>query len=417
MAKLEALAERKGEKPIEPREKGYITFLVIFMGLVALLDQYLSQIEGPAIPYIIEEFGVTAAEFALWQGIFGVIAFAVFFLAWYSDAFGRKKGILILILLLGVPSILIVFLSLSLYLFLLLYTIIIMGTVSNMWEIPVMEEAPAKKRGFYGGIAFLIGLIPLYAILGTTIAESIGWRWCYGIMFFYMLILLIFWYKMKETQRWLDAKEKRSNEFLKIRMALKKLKKKDLQYILISAVTYTIWTISFKLGVSWGGYYYMNIIGYTPDQYRLTLTIGGLLTMVGALLCGVLLDKVGRKGTMIVGCGGSVIGFVFLGLTTLPIFFWMIYLFMPVVLGWIMVYFSEIFPTEVRSTCTGVCNTIARSGYVIGPLMAFLLLTLFPNMVGFWIIGGLFMIIPLFSLLMKPYETKGKELESIQEER
>ena len=110
MAKLEALAKKKGEKPIEPREKGYITFLVIFMGLVALLDQYLSQIEGPAIPYIIEEFGVTAAEFALWQGIFGVIAFAVFFLAWYSDAFGRKKGILILILILGVPSILIVFL-------------------------------------------------------------------------------------------------------------------------------------------------------------------------------------------------------------------------------------------------------------------------------------------------------------------
>ena len=417
MAKLEALAEKKGEKPIEPREKRYITFLVVFMGLVALLDQYLSQIEGPAIPYIIDEFGVTAAEFAFWQGIYGIIAFAVFFIAWYSDAFGRKKGILLLILILGVPSILIVFFSFNLHIFLLLYAIVIMGTVSNLWEIPVMEESPAEKRGFYGGIAFLIGLIPLFAILGTTIAESIGWRWCWGIMFFYMLILIVFWSKMKEPQRWLDAKEEREHEFLKLKTALKKLNKKDIQYILISTITYTIWGISFKLGVSWGGYYYMNIVGYTPDQYRLTLIIGALLTMVGALLSGVLLDKVGRKGTMIVGCGGSVIGFVFLGITTLPIFFWMIYLFMPVVLAWIMVYFGEIFPTEVRATCVGVCATSARSAYVIGPLLAFVLLVAFPDMTGFWIVAGLFMIIPLFSLFMKPYETKGKTLEAIQEER
>jgi AAHS family cis,cis-muconate transporter-like MFS transporter len=292
-----------------------------------------------------------------------------------------------------------------------------MGTVSNMWEIPIMEEAPAKKRGLYGGLAFLIGLIPIYAILGTTIAESIGWRWCYGIMFFYMLILIIFWYKMKEPQRWLDAKAERKHEFLQVKAALKKLQKKDISYLILSAIVYTIWGISFKLGVSWGGYYYMNIIGYSPDQYRLTLTIGGLLTMVGALLSGILLDKIGRNGTLFIGCVGSIIGFVFLGITALPLFFWMIYLFMPVVLAWIMVYFSEIFPTEVRSTCTGVCNTISRSAYVIGPLMAFILLTLFPDMVGFWIVGGLFMIIPIISLLMKPYETKGKTLETIQKER
>jgi MFS family permease len=417
MAKLEALAEKKGAKPIEPRSKGYITFLVLFMGLVSLLDQYLSQIEGPAIPYIIEEFGVTAAEFALWQGIFGVIAFAVFFIAWFSDAFGRRKGILLLILTLGVPTLFIIFFSFNLYIFLLLYSIVIMGTVSNLWEIPVMEEAPAEKRGLYGGIAFLIGLIPLFAILGTTIAESIGWRWCYGVMFFYMIALVIMWTKMKEPQRWENAKEERQHEFLKIRTALKKLQRKDIQYILISTITYTIWGISFKLGVSWGGYYYMNIIGYSPDEYRAILTIGALLTMVGALLSGILLDKLGRNGTMIIGCGGSVVGFVGLGFTASPLFFWMIYLFMPVVLAWIMVYFGEIFPTEVRATCVGVCATSARSAYVIGPLLAFVLLVAFPDMVGFWIVGGLLMLIPILSIFMKPYETKGKTLEAIQEER
>ena len=39
------------------------------------------------------------------------------------------------------------------------------------------------------------------------------------------------------------------------------------------------------------------------------------------------------------------------------------------------------------------------------------------NFVVFWILAGVFMIIPLLSLLIKPYETKGKTLEDVQEER
>lgn len=60
-----------------------------------------------------------------------------------------------------------------------------------MWEIPIMEEAPPEKRAIYGSIAFLIGLIPLYAIVGIMIAENFGWKWCYGVMFFFMIILVI----------------------------------------------------------------------------------------------------------------------------------------------------------------------------------------------------------------------------------
>jgi hypothetical protein len=36
---------------------------------------------------------------------------------------------------------------------------------------------------------------------------------------------------------------------------------------------------------------------------------------------------------------------------------------------------------------------------------------------GFWIWAGIFMLIPLATLLIKPYETKGKDLEAVQEER
>ena len=55
--------------------------------------------------------------------------------------------------------------------------------MSNLWEIPVSEESPAKKRAIYGGVATLISLIPIAAIIGDDIADALGWRWSYGIFF------------------------------------------------------------------------------------------------------------------------------------------------------------------------------------------------------------------------------------------
>ncbi len=418
MTKLDALAKGKDEetKILSHRTKGYMFYLVVFMGFVGLMDGFLSQIESVAVPYLLVDFGITPEAFAFWQGIYGIISFAVFFIAWISDAFGRKKGILLLVLVMGVPALLIGLTAFTFHLFMILYTIIITATLSNMWELPIVEESQPKKRGLYGGLTFLIGLIPVYAFVGVPIAEAFGWRWTYGVMFFLMLFVIILWVFMKEPQIWLDAHEKRG-EHLKIKTAFKALKRKDLKYILIASLVYGVWTVSFKMGTTWGGYYYMDVIGLTPGEFRSILTVGGLLTMVGALLGGLLMDKLGRNLTLVVGCGGSIIGFVFLGITTLPIFFWMIFLFMPMILAYIMVYFSEIFPTHIRGTCTGITATAARLSYVLGPFLAFALLSAFSDMSGFWIVAGLLMIIPLFALFVKPYETKGKTLEEIQEER
>jgi len=403
------------------RSKRYVPGLVIFCGLVGLLDQFISQVEGPLMVYILAEYGLTGTPevFAFWQGIYGIICFLVFLIAWFFDAYGRKKGILLLILALGIPAGIILF-PMPLYLFLVVYSIAIMATLSNSWVLPITEEAPAKKRGLYGAIAFLIGLIPLYAFLAVPLAENLGWRWGYGIMFFFALILIIPWYFMKDTQRWLDSKEEHGHEVLKIKTAIKSLRRKDVQYILISTIAYILWTVCFTLARSWGGIYYITHQGYTSAEYANILLIAGLLTMVGALLSGILMDKLGRNATLIFGCVGSFFGAILIP-TGITIFFWLAYLCMPVILGWIMVYFNEIFPTRIRSTAVGVSNTISRIGYVLGPLLGAILLSLFDNpenkMVGFWITIAILILIPLITLLSKPYETKGQVLEEIQKER
>jgi Na+/melibiose symporter-like transporter len=209
---------------------------------------------------------------------------------------------------------------------------------------PIVEEAPAARRGLYGGLTYLVGLIPLYAILGPLIARTLGWQWAYGIMFFFMLGLLVLWYFMKETEIWQKDKKERGNEILKIKTAFKSITRKDISYLVTSSIVYGLWTIAFKLVVTWGGYYFMTWGGKTPEQFQSILTVGGLLLMVGALLTGILTDKIGRNGTLVIGCVGAAIGF-FLTPTLITIFYWLIYIFMPIILGWIMIfsmrYFNE----------------------------------------------------------------------------
>lgn len=134
---------------VQVRSTRYVIFLVVVMGLVSNMDSWLSLIEATAFPLAIADFGLTAENFALWQGIFGIIVFGVFFIGWFADAYGRRKGIMLLTLVMGVPTILIVYMSTDLFIFLFLYSIVIMGTTSNLWEVPVSEEAPAEKRGLY----------------------------------------------------------------------------------------------------------------------------------------------------------------------------------------------------------------------------------------------------------------------------
>ncbi len=409
----------------EKQSTGYLVFLVLFMGLVGQMDVWLSLIETPAAPYILLEAGLDSASlwiFGFWQGVFGIIVFLVFFIGYFSDAFGRRKGILALILVMGVPAGLILFVptivvgSINWYLFILLYSFVIMGTTSNLWEVPITEESPAKRRGLYGSIAFLISVIPLYAIAGASLIDSFGWRWGYGIMAIFMIVLLIFLAFMKETQRWTDVQQGREAKRLGVIEAIKSLGRRDLLYVGIASLVYLMWTISFKLGTTWSGVFFTSFL--PQATWRTILTVGGLMLPISAIISGVLLEKIGRNITLIIGTFGAIICFVGLGLTSLPAFFWGIYFFMAMVLAWIYVYVTEIFPTKVRSSSVGLAVTASRLGYVLAPLIATGLFLAFPtNWMAFWVVAGVFMIFPLLSFLTKPYETKGKELETIDEEK
>jgi MFS family permease len=190
---------------------------------------------------------------------------------------------------------------------------------------------------------------------------------------------------------------------------------KDWKKIGIMAIIYFFWGMCFKLNALWGGDYFKTVRGYSDDQWSSLLTICGLSTIVGALTAGILMEKIGRNKTFIIGSGVSIIGYILLGVTGIAAFFPIVYFFMTIVLAWIFVYMTEIFPTKSRGTASGIVVVFARLAYVLGPLLAGYLLATDPQMTQYWIVCGIMMIFALATLLItRPAETIGKSFQELE---
>jgi MFS family permease len=419
---MDPLEKKKMSDVSSERTRGYIIYLVIFMGMIAIMDQYLSIIETTAIPNLLQEYSVTDAEYAWWKALYFIPTFLIFLLNGLTDIIGRKYSLLILIVLFGVGSIGIVYATPSFHLYMLFFSIIIFATVSNMWAIPITEEAPAEKRAKYVSIVYFLSLIPLQALIPPILSRlGLSWKWMYGVMFLFMIPVLLMWFFMKETKRYeIIKEERRLGKRKKHYYGFGVINRCDLKYILFSGFIWMSWLIV-SMFVLWGGHFFMDIHDYTLDQWSLTLLGTLLLMMAGSIIGGWMMDRIGRKTGLLIGCLGLGVFVALLGITPIDVARIMAIItgfFLGFSYVWIIVYIPEIFPTERRGSCMGWTTTTARVSYVLGPALAAIMLTVSPSMQWFWVVGGLLMLIPItLVLLFHPYETKIKELEEIEQER
>ncbi|MEI6530658.1 MAG: MFS transporter, partial [bacterium] len=120
-----------GQRPFIARSGRYLAFLVISMGMVAIMDQYLSTIKTTALPYLMQEYGINASSFSWLETLYMIPTFFIFLLNGLNDLIGRKWSILILILLMGLSSLAILLWTPSLSMFMAFYAVTMFTTVSN----------------------------------------------------------------------------------------------------------------------------------------------------------------------------------------------------------------------------------------------------------------------------------------------
>ena len=408
---------------IRERSNSYLVYLVIFMGLVAIMDQYISTIKTTAIPFIIEEYGITAIDFSWNEATYLIATFLIFLLNGLNDIIGRKLSILVLVLLMGFSSLAIVLFTPTLQHFMFFYTVAMFTTVSNMWTIPVSEESPAQKRAKYVSLTYVIGLIPLQALLPPLLMDVMGlsWKWMYGVMFILMLPMLIMWRSMKETQRFtVISKQRRAGSRKNHFFGIGVINKRDMRYIAIAASIWMVWLV-YSVLYYWAGYYFMTVKGYTLSQWSLVLLGTLVMAMLGGVAGGTIMDKIGRNTALVGGCvilSVNLVAISFARGALLPIITAISGFFTSFTYTWIVVYVPEVFPTERRGACMGWTTTVARISYVVGPALAAVLLKVSPTMEWFWVTAAGIVLIPIaIILIINPYETRTKELEEIAVER
>jgi MFS family permease len=302
----------------------------------------------------------------------------------------------------------------------LFYTLAIFTTVSNMWAIPISEEAPAHARAKLVSVVYVIGLIPLQAILPPLLINRLGldWKWMYGVMFILMIPVLVLWLFMRETERFKIIQEEQKRGIRKKHWyGLGVIDRKDVRFIILSALIWLCWLIN-SLLYYWAGYYFMTVKGYTLAQWSMVLLATLIMAIIGGITGGWMMDHTGRKAVLVVGCLGFMVVLILMGFTNgmiLNIVTVLSGFFTSLTYSWIVVYIPEVFPTERRGTCMGWTTTLARISYVVGPALAGILLDAFPTMEWFWVVAGLIMLIPVgIVTVFKFYETKTLELEEIE---
>jgi MFS family permease len=371
----------------------------------------------------LEEYGISAARFSWLEALYLISSFFIFALNGLNDIIGRKWAILILVLLMGLSSLGILVATPRLHLFMAFYALAIFATVSNMWTIPISEESVAETRARNVSIVYVIGLIPLQALLPPLLIDRLGldWRWMYGVMSLFMIPILVMWFFMRETHRYdrvsADRTAGRRRRHL---FGLGVIDRHDLRYILISAGVWMAW-LTYQVLYYWAGYYFMNIKGYSLTEWSMVLLATLVMAMLGGVAGGWLMDRIGRNRSLIFGCLGlamAVAALAFAQGLWLPIVAAVSGFFTSFSYTWIVVFVPEIFPTERRGACMGWTTTLARVSYVVGPALAAILLSASPDMELFWVVTAGVGLVPIaIVLLFNPYEPKTRALEEIEIQR
>jgi hypothetical protein len=87
---MENTEQQKPSSFIKPRSKQYIIYLVLFMGIVAIMDQYLSMVPITYMNSILDEYAISASQFSWWEALYLIPTFFIFALNGLVDIIGRK---------------------------------------------------------------------------------------------------------------------------------------------------------------------------------------------------------------------------------------------------------------------------------------------------------------------------------------
>jgi len=375
----------------------WIMWVAIIVGVGGTLFGYDIGVVSGALLFIRHAIAMTDTQLGVVVGaVLAGSLFGTLLAGPLADKYGRRTLILIasVIFAIGVICILLAktFIALVLArLFLGVGAGIVIVTV----PLFVTEIVPANKRGRYVTFFQLFltfGIVFAYFI-DTLFTPTGNWRAMFAVALVPALLLFVGMWFLPDTPRWLLSKGrescarailKRTHQASSIDAAMAKIQQGlamtqggwgelfSMRMLFPLLVAVGIAVLNQWTGINTFLQYAPNILksaGIHSDSVAMMGSVGiGLLNFICTIVATILIDRVGRRPLLLVGCMGVVVFEVYLGvvnlmglsqattgwLSMLGLFgFIVFYAIGPGVVVWLAM--SELFPTRIRGKGIAVC--------------------------------------------------------------
>ncbi|KHD86752.1 MFS transporter [Heyndrickxia ginsengihumi] len=307
----------------------------------------------------------------------------------------------------------------------------------------VSEFSPTKSRGQHStflGAAWFVGAVAAYlvGILLIPLGEN-AWRYMLLLGAIFALIIFCFRVTLPESPRWLAARgrEKEAEDIMMKVIGEKasiKPSGKNVQHISY-LFSKSFFQRTFFVCGFWFCYSvaYYGISMYTPtilksfsNGSQISTYIGAgtisVLGLIGALLGFNLVERIGRRPLILISFLGLTGSLVILAINNHPTMLFLVVLFSLAVLFANMgagilnfVYPTELFPTGIRASASGLATAVSRAGSVMGIFIFPQLVILWGNSKALWFFAVISLIGLMISMVLAP-ETKGMNLEELSDE-
>jgi predicted MFS family arabinose efflux permease len=344
----------------------WLALLSTFLGWG--MDFFDLMIYSYVIKYILVDFHLnTAAAGIIAAGALVASAFGGVVFGFVADRVGRKRSLMISIIIYAVATGLCGFSTNMIML--LIFRILVGLGIGGEWSTGMSligETWPAKYRTIIITVvqsASSFGLLAAVFVSSIVLGNNISWRVVFFIGVAPALVALLVRKSVKETDAWSNSEKNSVSQ-----IASKVVKGPYAKNVLIATLFATLGMIVYwgvftwlptylTLPVSMGGRG-MSIIKSATFMY--SEIAGGL---IGTYLFGIIAKKIGPKFTFpiyIFGLGVMIPIFIFFS-TTSTIF--IIAFFLGMFSGYYPVFgmlFYGMFPPEIRATAQGVAYNIGR---------------------------------------------------------
>jgi sugar porter (SP) family MFS transporter len=451
----------------------YVWMICLVAAMGGLLFGYDWVVIGGAKPFFEKYFALTSEAQVGWANSCALLGCLIGSLlsGMLSDRFGRKKLLLVSALLFAVSSVLTGWAGT--FLLFVVWRIVggvAIGMASNLSPMYIAEVAPAHMRGRLVAINQLTIVV---GILGAQVANmliadkvadgataemirqswngQLGWRWMFTAVAVPSLLFLVGSLLVPESPRWLIKRGRidvargvlakiggqayADAEVDDIRNTLAKEDGERVRFSeLLAPRMRKVLMVGITLAVlqQWSG---INVLfNYAEEIYRsagygvsdilFNIVITGAINLVFTLVAIGMVDRIGRRLLMLVGCAGIGLSHVLIGaayvlhLKGLAVLVFTLcslgcYAMSLAPITWVLI--SEIFPNRIR----GAAISVAVSALWVA---CFILTYTFPILNGalgtaktFWLYAAICFAGFVFVFFRVP-ETKGKSLEAIERE-